>query len=144
MKNDIYKLLTGKVRIIGDNLMGIEEAQRFSNHVKHSIDRVFMYSKDKPDWEDYGSDNIWSMVNDWSDGDSMLKRAALHIFGTNFPDAIDKLKTLQIYVEGRCPECGEPTRLTADGETMYDYTGGFIISEPITYEVCTLCNWMDN
>ena len=141
MKNDIYKLLTGKVRIIGDSLMGIEEAQRFSNHVKHSIDHAFRFQKEKPDWDSYGGASVWTMINDTDD--SMFKRVALHVFGTNFPDAIDKLKTLQIYVEGRCPECGEPTRLTADGETEYNPQQGFIIREPDTYNQCTLCTWND-
>jgi hypothetical protein len=141
MKNDIYKLLTGKVRITSDSLMGIDEAQRFSNHVKHSVDHAFRFQKDKPDWESYGGSSVWAMINDTDD--SMFKRVALHVFSTNFPEAIEKLKSLTIYVEGRCPECGEPTFETSDGETEYNVHEGFIISEPDTYNKCTLCNWID-
>ena len=90
MKNDFYKLLTGKVRILSDDLMGPAEAQRFSDRVKHSIDFAFRHCKDKPDWEEYGSDNVWTMINDTDD--SMFKRVALHVFGTNFPDAIANLQ----------------------------------------------------
>ena len=49
MKTDIYKLLTGRIRITGESIMGPVQAQLWSDHIRHSIERAFRYSKDKPE-----------------------------------------------------------------------------------------------
>ena len=138
MKTSWYKLLTGKVRITSNSLMGVNEAQMFSNHVKHSVDHAFRFQKDKPDWEAYGGSSVWTMINDTDD--TMLKRVALHVFSTNFPDAVDKLKTFTIYVEGRCPECGEPIE---EGYEEHREATHDLPSEGPSFNKCTLCHWND-
>lgn len=94
--------MAGSVLILGDNIMNPVEAQRHSNFIKHQIERLVP----SPAWDDCASRTVYDLLA--SVDTRLLKRAALRIFQTSYDPAIEKLKTLVIYVKGYCPYCGEP------------------------------------
>ena len=88
-------------------------------------------------FSEYASSNVHQIISDYGTPET-IRCAALHIFGSTCPDAIEKLKTLKIIVEGYCPECGE--KLDDDFfstvEADYDTEG-----QGISYQACTKCNY---
>jgi len=66
-----------------------------------------------------------------------IKDAAYRIFRTDWPCAVEALKTRKIIVDGYCPDCGE--RLDEKSVTKnvsYDWPGDWW-----NYETCPKCNY---
>lgn len=83
---------------------------------------------------DFASQNFHEIC--WTD--RQRKDVALKIFGSDWPFAVEALKTLKVIFEGYCPECGEPLRDAYDERMRQTYDHP---SEGIHYQECPKCDY---
>ena len=95
---------------ITDNgiFMPKKEAQRFSEKVQHIVREVL--AGEFVGWEDYASMSVYDLIESCAEKpERKLGDAALLIFNSDWKSIVEKLKRLQIYVDGYCPKCGTQT-----------------------------------
>lgn len=124
---------TNGVTIEGADIMPKEMKALFTKNVLRTLE----YKCGNVPFSEMASATVYECIEAYNSGEA-LRSAALHIFGSTCPDAVEKLKTLKIIVDGYCPECGE--KLDPDFfstvEADYDTEG-----QGINYEACPKCNY---
>jgi hypothetical protein len=93
---------TNGVTLEGTDTMPKEMKALFVKNVLRTLE----YKCGNIPFSEMASATVYECIEAYGTKES-LRSAALHIFGSTCPDAVEKLKTLKIIVDGYCPECGE-------------------------------------
>ncbi len=127
--------------VFQDAILPKAEALRFSEKVQAALNHVL----DDTPYNDYASMSVYDMVESLNsfvgcNPARKLRDAALLIFKTDWPCAVENLKRLKIVVEGLCPECGEELIEMFKQTHEATYTNP---AEGIEYLECPKCSYSD-